>query len=276
MNPRSEVRLAQARWAVEVWAEFPVGRARRPLVLVGDEVETSGAFRTRAAHDAIDAGQIDWQTTVPAAVQRALQRHGTRLLAPSSKRKVAVTDAGQGEFPFQTDRGSIPLPAWWLQGPQINGRAWVLEPSIDRWAPAPGSGGTRPLPPTQMPPLYSPIEIDPTGKEITFSWAGEWPPGETISAVESIETDHAVSLAVIMERKPAEPGMGYTLQGTSRRITSWLARPLGSRVFVGLHGEPLEVIPAGTASQTPRPTLASFIPLLNGRPRDALTFNSET
>ena len=161
------------------------------------------------------------------------------------------------------------LPTWWLEGPKTYGRVWVLDPSVDRWKPADACArGTRPLPPTQFPPLFSPIEIDDSGKEVTFSWMGEWPPGENILAVEGIETDHAVSLAVIMERKPAKPGMGYTLQGTSRRVSGWLSRPLGNRVFVGLHGEPLEVVPAGKTGQTPGPTLASLIPLVNGKPQD--------
>jgi hypothetical protein len=108
---------------------------------------------------------------------------------------------------------------------------WVLDPAIERWKPADGAGGAPPAAPTQSPPLWAPIEIDPAGKEITFSWLQERPAGETIVRVDGIETGTAVSLAVMVDPKAPEPGIGgYTLQGITRRITAWLDKPLGSRV----------------------------------------------
>ena len=56
-------------------------------------------------------------------------------------------------------------------------------------------------------------------------------------AVEEAETETAVSLAVITEPKPPEPGVGYTLQGVLHHVTAWLRQSLNGRVFVGLHVE---------------------------------------
>jgi hypothetical protein len=254
MSTRSDVRLAQARWAVGVWADFPVHQVPRPVVLVDGDVRVTDGWRTGEARDAFEAGRIDWQADVPTGVQDVVQCGATA--EPAAPRMV-ITDAGRDEFSFLTDRGPTALPAWRLEGPDTLGPIWVLDPAIERWEPADGAGGVPPAPPTQIPPLWSPIEIDPTGKEITFSWLQESPPGETILRVDGIETDTAVSLAVIVEPLSPEPGVGYTLQGFTRRITAWLDAPLGPRVCVGLHGEAIEVIPAGSSSKKPFPTSAS-------------------
>lgn len=254
MNERSEIRLAQARWAVGVWADFPVHRVPRPLVLADAEVKVEEGFRTGEAQDAFEVGWLDWRVDVPDGVRQAVQRNtGMESVVPVP-RPLAITHAGRDEFSFQTDRGPRDLPAWWLHGPELLKPVWVLDPTIERWTPAAEAGGEPPAAPTQIPPLWAPIEIAPDGREITFHWLQEAPQGETIQRVDGIETDTAVSLAVIVEPKSWEPGVGYTLQGITRRITAWLEAPLGARVFVGLHGEPIEVIPAsGAPQQTPRP-----------------------
>jgi hypothetical protein len=220
-------------------------------------------FRTGKAQDAFWKGRVNWRADVPARVRDVVQRSGTQRSGVARSRSIAITQAGLGEFSFETDRGPQALAAWWIQGPDTLGPIWVLDPAIERWAPADGAGGTPPGPPTRYPPLWSPIEIDAGGKEITFSWQQETLAGEPIVRVDEIATETAVSLAVIVEpipeEPPEEPGIitGHTLMAIPRRITAWLEEPLGDRVFVGLHGEAIEILPIGSTSQRPSPAPGS-------------------
>lgn len=244
MNERPVQRLAQAQWAVRAWDEFPLHQTPRPLVLAGADVIVENGFRCGEAQDALGVGLIDWQVEVPSGVRETLQRDATLKLVEPPSRPIEITRAGQEEFSFRTDRGPRTLAAWWIQGPATLGPIWILDPTIDRWQPAAGAGGDPPPAPTQIHPLWSSIEIDADGRCISFKWLHEAPPGETIVRVEEVETETAVSLAVITQPTPAEPGVGYALMGVFHHITAWLREPLGARVFVGLHGEAIEVIPA--------------------------------
>ncbi len=113
LDRRLAEELQWARWAVDRWAEFPVDRAPRPLVLVGSRSFVAGGFRSGEAKMAFIDGLFEAGLPVPGPVLASLPAQRDR---PASGRPspapLVITAAARSETEFWTDRGRRVLPAW--------------------------------------------------------------------------------------------------------------------------------------------------------------------
>jgi hypothetical protein len=245
LDRRLEEELQWARWAVDRWAEFPVDRVPRPLVLVGPDARPEGGFVSGQAKEAYLYGRFDAAKPVPAAVlallpaRRELPASGRPALQP-----LVITEAALSQTEFWTDRGRHVLPAWRLTTDGTTGPIWVLDPETAsrQWTP--------PDPPTTPPPALQAPLGDPGARIIlssdhqtaTYAFTGALPCYEEYPRAEVIESDQAV--AIVPVAKDVGPPGPRILPGYTHQVKVKLRKPLGHRVFVDLHGN------AGEAATT--------------------------
>jgi hypothetical protein len=237
-----DARVRQARWAVRRWEAFPVGAQPRPLVFAGPVVISERGFRTGEAKDAWFAGEYDWAVEVPDGVRARAKLSADRGRDEPVAEPLRITHAGRGEREFATDRGLAVLPAYWLRGPAVTRSLWVLDPAVDYWEPPEGAGGAAPPAPTQVQPMLWPVETGADWQSLVIPWLGSSPQVETFPSVKLVETSTAVSAVAIRK------DMGFrgwaTSVGIKHCVAARLQKPLGNRVFVDLHGNPLPVMTA--------------------------------
>jgi hypothetical protein len=113
LDRRLAEELQWARWAVDRWAEFPVDRAPRPLVLVGSRSFVAGGFRSGEAKMAFIDGLFEAGLPVPGPVLASLPAQRDRAASGRpSPAPLVITAAARSETEFWTDRGRRVLPAW--------------------------------------------------------------------------------------------------------------------------------------------------------------------
>jgi hypothetical protein len=239
LDQSTRAHLKQARWAVSRWAAFPVLRQPRPLVLAGPDIFIPRGFTSEEAQSAFDEGLVEWMVDVPERVRGALRDGASHKRRPATLRPLTITDARRDEYEFVTDRGRVRLPSYQLRGPGITDSIWLLDPAVERWQPDNRAGGKLPPAPTQISMLQAPAELTEDGSTIVFSWLGATPAVETFPRAKVVETESAVSAVAIRESTGATGW--FSSVGIIHRVDARLSRPLGARVFVDLHGNPIEV-----------------------------------
>jgi len=199
-------------------------------------------FRTGEAKDSWFAGEYEWAVEVPDGVRARAKLSADRGRHEPVAEPLRITHAGRGEREFVTDRGPAVLPAYWLRGPATAGALWALDPSIDYWVPPEVAGGAAPPAPTGRQPMLWPIETGVDWQSLVIPWLGSSPEVETFPSVTLVETSTAVSAVAIRK------DMGFrgwaTSAGVKHCVAACLQNPLGDRVFVNLHGDPLPVMTA--------------------------------
>ncbi len=239
LDRRFEEDLEWARWAVARWAAFPVDRAPRPLVLLGETARARNGFRSQRAKLAFMNGWIDAQVPVPEAVLALAGRRGGR---PEGEPAIVITAARRSDVEQRTDRGPRWLPGWELTSDQTLGPIVVLDPEAiaQAWAP-PENVPSIPPRPTRGQPRHDPARADlaDDGRTLTFRFTGALPNHERYPSAEAIESPQAV--AVVPRGEDIGPPGARILPGYGRRVVVRLQEPLGARVLVDLHGNAGEV-----------------------------------
>lgn len=231
-----------ARWAVERWAEFPVSQEPRPLVLVGPAVFVEHGFSTGEAKDAYLQRRFEMVGSVPNPVLETLRMGGSGSVpARALPAPLQITEATHSTAEFRTDRGRAELPAWRLTSPSARGPIWVLEPELLRteWRPQEPPSIPRPdlQPPVGDPGAKSELQSD--GRTLTVHVMGGRPEWERCTGAEIFESQQAVAVVPVVE--DIGPPGSRTLAGFMHEVTVALRSPLGARVHVDLHGNPIEV-----------------------------------
>lgn len=235
--------LEWGRWAVSRWAAFPVDADPRPTVLLGQRVFGDGGFRTGDAKESFIDGLFAFEVDVPARVVAALPSARVRPArgrpAPPPLR---IVGAESSATEFRTDRGRRRLPAWRLTAIDAIGPIWVLDPDLQPPEWRPPEPPPLPRPQLQMPGQDPGIRVDvaPDDRTLTLHFIGAAPAFEEYPRAEVIESDRAVT--IVPEGRDIGPSGWRTLAGYMHQITVRLARPVGARVFVDLHGEAGEAV----------------------------------
>jgi hypothetical protein len=90
------------------------------------------------------------------------------------------------------------------------------------------------------------MDVGPDDRAVVFDWLGAAPEFEQYRSAEVVESPGAVALVAV----GVDIGRAgwRTLAGLRHRVPAVLSEPLGSRVFVDLHGN------AAQAIRAPRPS----------------------
>jgi hypothetical protein len=242
MDQRFEEGLAWARWAVSRWASFPVNQEPRPLLLIGPDLLVEGGFSTGEAKAASIEGRYELAASVPQSVRAALARRSKGTTPLRSVPALQITEATRSATEFRTDRGRVRLPAWRLTCSSTNGPIWLLDPELEgaRWRPP--EDGLIPRPELPSPPgdLGARSDLHEDGVTLTVHVLGAVLQLERYTGGHIIESPQAIAVVPIGEDiGPSAPFR--TLAGHMHKITVRLHEPLGARVHVDLHGNPVEV-----------------------------------
>ena len=234
--------LALAQWAVERWSALPVDADPRPIVLIWAPIESDGGFRSQDAKDAWFDGRYEWAVEVPDGVMVRARMSADREPQEPVGPPLRITQAGQAEHEFVTDRGLVTLPAYWLKGPSITGALWVLDPKVKYWEPAEDAAGLRPRASRCRQPLmrtsFNQVQAGADGRTVTIPGMGGDP---KIDHLELIETPNAISAVVTRGPRTSRPGF-YTYPSKARDpYPGHLSEPVGNRVFVDLSGEAMRI-----------------------------------
>jgi hypothetical protein len=237
MNQREVELLELARRAVGLWAAFPVEAEPRPVVLAQPVISDDTGLRGGRAREAWSDGRYRWEVDVPEGVRELAKQSADELRLESERAPLLITRAHRTTRTFQSDRGSVVLPAYQLQGPAVIGSLWVLDPDADFWQP-----NHPPLPlkgpfSSQMRSAWSRVEA--SGRSITFPWSGA--PGAQYRT-EVIETATAVTAIAIGETKAYHETLARITIGRGWQLPAELSQPLGNRVFVDLRGQAIPVV----------------------------------
>jgi hypothetical protein len=249
---------------LERWADFPVGRRPRPIVLIGQLVRESG-YRTDDAKVAMATGRItlrarlpDGPATVPVSLPdgtyhlRAISatqaftvvaRLGDPKNAPgSSPAPLAITTVTLGSAIFPTDRGQRALPAWLFDGPDL------LEPLA---VPALDSSAFYRPGDVPYPTNAGEARLARDGASLTATLPappeGACPGDPYLRFVpEAVESTTAVAVGVRSEIVSVAPGpprddCGYLAIARNAEYRLRLTAPLGDRLLVGSDGAVIPV-----------------------------------
>ncbi|MEU8079006.1 hypothetical protein AB0B31_26635 [Catellatospora citrea] len=239
------------------FADFPVDRTPRPIVLFHGTVKESG-YTSDDAKIAMSQGRLELRTTLPgspATVRVALPDGTVELPAISARqaydRLVAVGDpAGApgasppplqvtkvalGEAEFGTDRGPMTLPAWLFTAPESLQPLAVAALADDAFWPVEPTGE-----------LLTATGLAADGMTLTVRLpAPDVPcPGQPVTeyAAEAVEsaTAVAVRLRIVATSPAATPGGGVDCaRDAMMRFAQYpvrLARPLGNRLLLSASG----------------------------------------
>jgi hypothetical protein len=242
MDQAFERGLVWARWAVARWASFPVTQEPRPLLLIGPDRFVEVGFSSSDAKAAFGEGRFEFVASVPEPVRAALTRRPMASTPLRSVHALRITGATRSAAEFRTDRGRMRLPAWRLTCASSDGPIWLLDPELEgsRWWPP-----SRDLmPPPELPrPSDDPgarSDLHEDGVTLTVYVLGAVPELERYTGGQVIESPQAVAVVPIGEDiGPSAPFR--TLAGHMHKVTVRLKEPLGARVHVDLHGNPVEV-----------------------------------
>jgi hypothetical protein len=251
---------------LDAWRDFPVDRAPRPVVLLGQPLRETG-YHTDDAKLAVATGRFDLAATLPAgqpatvtvtlpdgdvplpiipaaqAYERVRGLGKPENAAGANPTPLRITRVELGTAPYDTDRGQVNLPAWLFHAPDS------FEPLA--W-PAPRPEVFWRLGELNYPGMQARLAAD--GVTLTVTMAAPNPqacPGEPIfrHLPVVVESRTAVAVGVRREVVAVESGTRRTdcmsdLMLRSQPYDLTLAAPLGDRVLVGSDGAPAAVIVA--------------------------------
>jgi hypothetical protein len=232
--------LESARRAVDRWADFPVERLPRPLVLTAPASRVEGGFRSAEAKLAFIHGLIESIVPVPDPVLAVLRaRPAGAAGPPRGTTPLVIVGATRSQAGFWTDRGLRRLPAWRLEADGATGPIWVLDPEL---APTPWEPG-RPSSISRHRNISAVLGAD--GQTLTFSFVGAVPEIVEYAGADTVESDRAVAV-VPLATYVGPPASFHTAVGRWREVAVRLGNPLGARVLVDLDSTPGEVTEAET------------------------------
>jgi hypothetical protein len=260
--PTSEVVGGDAA-QLAAWADFPIGRKPRPIILIGEVVRQAG-YRSDSAKIAAMTGRFELGVALPAApatvrvtlpdgafsfpaitAQQAyetVRASGKPANAPdASAPPVKLTAVRLGTAAFAGDRGKLTLPAWLFDGPEL------LEPLA---VPAlPASAFWRPG--EFHLSVTDPATIDGDGVTLTVMLPAADPgacPGYPIMRYTAISAESPAAVAVGLRKEVATIAPGTRVENCGGdlmlRMAPYvieLAAPLGGRIVVGPDGQPIPV-----------------------------------
>lgn len=147
-----------------------------------------------------------------------------------------ITAVARTTADFLCDRGPVSLPALRLHVTGLDGWCHVLGSEVPTWQP----GGDAPA--TWSPPLSAQVSSDGLGLSVTAS-------GGLLTEFHGVDLEEhdafVVARPVTTERSLPE-GMGVHLVGIEQVVTGRLRAPLGNRVLVDLHDQPIVVTSSST------------------------------
>lgn len=246
------------------WAEFPVDRKPRPIVLLGQPVLESG-YHTDDGKIAVATGRLQLDaalpvgpaaitTTLPDGVYELpsvsaeqayeqLRALGSPKNAPdASPAPLRITKVSLGTASFRTDRGALTLPAWLFEAPDS------FEPLA---VPALAASAFWTYGEIGYPSFSGPTTLSADGLTLTVQLPAPHPtacPGDPLLryVAEVVESGSAVAVGVRSEVISIQPGArrddcGYDLMLRTAQYEVKLAAPLGNRVLLGPGGGPVPV-----------------------------------
>jgi hypothetical protein len=212
------------------------------LLLIGPALLVERGFSTGEAKLAVMEGRYELAASVPESVRAALARRPNRTGPSRPVPPLQITEAVHSGTEFRTDRGRVRLPAWRLTCSSTNGPIWLLDPELERtrWHPPEHDVIPRPeLPPARGDPGAR-SDLHDDGVTLTVHVLGAVPELERYTEGRVIESPQAVAVVPIGEDiGPSAPFR--TFAGHMHKLTVRLKDPLGARVHVDLHGNPVEV-----------------------------------
>ncbi|MEU6408601.1 hypothetical protein [Microbispora sp. NPDC046933] len=232
--------------AVAGWREFPAERHPRPIVLLGDLPGTSGAAKgaNRAEASiplptknpgstvvALSDGEARLGQVSAAEAFGALAAHVARI--PGEPREIRIVGSQYGVREWDTDRGPTKLPTWTFLTDSGGTAAW---PAL-----APGAFW-------QLGELRHSVSVEVTsaGPEQTrLSTAMMWPPsdcgddkpGDDLLRYES----ESAVLIGLREAGSIRTDCDQNALGRMSERVIQLSKPLGGRVIIDPHGNPVPV-----------------------------------
>jgi hypothetical protein len=243
--------------AVEAWAAFPVDVSPRPVVLIGDPVSGPRGFATDDQKVAFAAGAIDRPAHLPVGPDTAdgyqivsadrafalLRSSVAKVSGVATKTRLTITDVRLGKDTFETDRNTLPMPAWLftVSGADVPVGVLAVAPEA-QWFPSglvPGRGGEQ---------YWAGAVVAKDHRTLTLSLIGAQADGpcgvqyeigltEFRTAVMLTKTDHP------NQSTPAANGtpVACDLVGHVRTAPAVLRTPLGARVLIDDLGYPIGV-----------------------------------
>ncbi len=225
-----------------------MGDDPRPLVLTqGRIVDPASGFTTSEQKEAYLEGAFTPPASLPPVPDGAVSPLVTPEQALETLRSagtgsgaapLAITEVRFGSAPFQTDRGSVVLPAWLVD------IAGVAEPAAILAVAS--SAIFEPTPGPDVPLAGASLNSDGTTVTFTFTGSPDTPgPCGADYRAEVYETDTAVAVDIItIEHESPPGGVACTAVGARRQASVTLDGPLGARVLVSANGgAPIPVIP---------------------------------
>jgi hypothetical protein len=238
-SPPSSVARGVQR-ALRVWAGFPIGASRRPVIVLGGGI----VIPRRELREALvfDTGRYRLGTALPsgpssfggyplisAGSAYSSLRRATK--PPSGARpvvKISLITLGQGMF--VTDRGGQRLPAWlfFAEGLRDPDAVLAVRPYV-----VPTSLRLR-LPPSVVADTEEEFaRASDGGKAVTISFAGGHAgnqPCDVNYTASATPSRTAVAFIIRQIPVPAPVNTGCAGVGYERTVTVRLAQPLGGRV----------------------------------------------
>src|ERR1700688_283445 len=237
---RLEPQQEMASWALERWAEFPVGADPRPWVFTGPVVRPDGGFRTGEAKLSFLRGDVTATFPIPRDVLGLVRQNGAHVGGRTQSLPLVITGASRSEADFLTDRGEVPFPAWGLEADEVNGRIWVIDPRVvaRQWKPTEPEQPSPPFSGGLHRSFRSTLEYD--GQTLHFEFTGGAPEHVEYPDAVVIESDQAVAvIPIVNDIGPPGP---QRARGYRREVVVRLREMLGARVLVNLDASPVVVL----------------------------------
>lgn len=236
-----------AGWAnatLAAWAAFPVRATPRPIILLDEWSRCPMELDWRIKRSFFE-GAVESRIALPHGVLSVLTK--PRMPA-SGVAPVQVTAIDAVSAPFKTDRGPRELPAFNVRVAGCTETCCtVLDPSVAIWW-KPASLSIRPTSGCQV----ERAQIEPDDLTLRLIVEDE-------DRAEFLWADIAESATTVVASPVTRiPPASTQLISTRRTMTVTLAAPLGNRVLVDSHANPVRVVPAGAE---PRPEQAPPPPL---------------
>jgi hypothetical protein len=228
--------------ALDLWADFPVDREPRPVVLTASALRVDGRFRDGNAKRAFCARRFVGHANVAEEALEVLRLNGERvssgLREPS---QIAVLQAVKTTAVFRTDRGPRQLTAWQITTDGVTGTVVALDrEALDScWRPTMSRVGVT----LKVAARYDVdgAELRSGGLSLLYRFIG--PDLGTRSYSASVaETRTAVTVIPVPSVSAPSRYSGWApLKLCTQTIVVRLNEALGNRVVVDLNGHPIEV-----------------------------------
>lgn len=252
--------------ALSVWAEFPVDRVPRPIVMLDGPPKwpgfASGDAKLAALCGKVAGTATNLPTDIPAEVKvtwltgdsglypslsaasavAALSHPAGKQNGCDSVPSLSISGAHLGAADFPTDRGTASVTSWLFAVPGALGD--VAYPALATSALWPGEATVGPQ-----------ARLSADGKQVTFGFigsaAGTGPCQAEYTAI-AAESATAVAIAPVAVETSRTGGRSgiCTAVGYLRTVAVALTSPLGKRVLVDQHGVAVAACPPGWKSSS--------------------------